>query len=92
MSTYPNAHANAKKWIFDVHFPRKRFEFGILSNDFRSSTILAFQIQVSFPGVKIAKNPGIQPTYRLQIFYKVRFSNSVDFPGRPVYDGGTEFR
>ena len=34
-------------------------------NDFRSFTIWAFQIQISFPGVEIATNPGIQLTYSL---------------------------
>ena len=47
MSTYPNAHANAKKWIFDIQYPGNRFEFGIISNDFWSSTIWA--IQIEFP-------------------------------------------
>ena len=47
MPTYPNAYAKVKKWIFDVRFPGKCFEFGIILNDFRNSTIWAIQIQVS---------------------------------------------
>ena len=39
MSTYPNAHANAKKGIFDIQYPGNQFEFGIILNDFWSSTI-----------------------------------------------------
>ena len=57
MSTYPNAHANVLMWIFHFWFPGNWFGFGIILNDFERSTIF----QVSFPGVKIAKNPGIQP-------------------------------
>ena len=44
MSTYPNAYAKAKKLIFHVEFPGNWFEFGIILNDFWSSTIWAFQI------------------------------------------------
>jgi len=44
ISTYPNAHANAKKWIFDTQYPRNRFEFGIISNDFWSSTEIDSEI------------------------------------------------
>ena len=40
-SVHQNAHANAKKWIFDIQYPGNRFEFGIVSNDFWSSTIWA---------------------------------------------------
>ena len=34
VSTYPNAHANSKKLIFDYQFQENMFEFGIISNDF----------------------------------------------------------
>ena len=34
ISTYPNAYAKAKKQIFDVQFPGKWFEIGIIPNDF----------------------------------------------------------
>ena len=61
MSTYPNAHA--KKWIFNVEFPRNCHGFDIISNDFRSSSIWDTQIVVSFAGTEIRKNPGIQPIY-----------------------------
>ena len=63
MSTHSNAHANAKKCIFDSQFPGNWFEFGIIENDFWSSTIWAIQIQDSFAGFKNPKIPGIQPTY-----------------------------
>ena len=49
------------KCIFDVKFPRNRFKFSIISNDFWSSTTQACQIQISFSGVENPKNPGIQP-------------------------------
>ena len=58
---YPNAHANVKKWVFGVQFPRNCFEFGILLNDFWSSTIWAIQTQVSKTELKNPKIPGIQP-------------------------------
>jgi len=63
MSTHSNAHANAKKCIFDSQFPGNWFEFGIIENDFWSSTIWAIQIQDSFAGFKNFKIPGIQPNY-----------------------------
>ena len=62
MSPYSNAHANVFMSILHFWFPGNHFEFGIILNDFSSSTIWAIQIQASFPGVEIAKNPGIQPT------------------------------
>ena len=31
---HPNAHANAKKWIFDITFPGNDFEFSTIKNDF----------------------------------------------------------
>ena len=34
LSTYPNAQANDKRWIFDVQFPGNGFEFGIILNYF----------------------------------------------------------
>ena len=34
MSTHPNAHANAKKWNFNVQFPGNWLEFGFIENDF----------------------------------------------------------
>ena len=34
ISTYLNAHTNAKKCFFDCQFPGKRSEFSIISNDF----------------------------------------------------------
>ena len=48
MSTYPNAHANIKKWILEVQFPGNRLGFSIIRNDFGSATMWAFQIPVSF--------------------------------------------
>ena len=47
--------------IFHVWFPWNWFEFGIIRNDFWSSTVWAFQIQVWFTEFKNPKNPGIQP-------------------------------
>ena len=63
MPTYPNAHAKVEKSILDFQFPENRCELGIILNDFGRSTISVTQIQVSFLGVEIAKNPGIQPMY-----------------------------
>ena len=70
MSTQSNTHANAKKFIFDSQFPGNWFEFGIIENDFWSSTISAIQIQDSFAGFKNPKIPGIQLTYRARSFIK----------------------
>ena len=61
--TYSNAHAKVKNWIFDVYFPGNWFSFGIISNDFWSSTIWVIQIQVSISEFKNPENPGIQPIY-----------------------------
>ena len=44
MPTYSNTHAKVKNWIFDVRLSGNRFEFGIIGNDFWSSTIWVFQI------------------------------------------------
>ena len=66
MSTHSNAHANAKKWIFDVQFPGHWFEFGIMGDDFWSRTVWVFQIQVLFAWFKNPKIPGIQPTDELR--------------------------
>ena len=63
MSTYSNAHAKIKNWIFDVQFPGNWFGFSIILHDFWSSTICAIRIQFSFAQFKNPKNPGIQPTY-----------------------------
>ena len=52
ISPYSNAYAKVEKWIFDVQFPGNWFEFGIIWNDFWSSTIWDIQIQVSFVGFK----------------------------------------
>ena len=52
-----HAHANILMWIFHLWLPENWFEFGIFLNDFKSSTISAIQIQISFLGVEIAKNP-----------------------------------
>ena len=65
LPTYSNAHANAKKCIFDSQFPGNWFKFGIIENDFWSSTIWAFQIQDSFAGFKNPKIPGILPNYMI---------------------------
>ena len=63
MFTNPDAYANAEKWNFDVQSPGNWFEFGIIGNDFWSSTISAFQIQVSFAVFKNPKIPGSQPKH-----------------------------
>ena len=60
---YPNAHVNAKKMIFDIQYPGNRFEFGIISNDFWSSTIWASHIRLLLNEVETPKNPGIQPSH-----------------------------
>ena len=57
MSTYPNAHARLKKLIFAAQLAGNWFEFGLILNDFWSSTIWAIQIQVSLAGLKIQKIP-----------------------------------
>ena len=62
LSPYPNAYAKVQKLIFDVHFPGNCFEFGIILNDFWSSTIWSIQIQVSRTESENPENPGIQPT------------------------------
>ena len=59
--TCSNAHANAKKCIFDSQFPGNWFKFGIIENDFWSSRIWAFQIQDSFAGFKNPRIPVMQP-------------------------------
>ena len=52
VGAYTNAHAKVKNWIFDMWSPKYRCESGIISSDFKISTILAI------PGRKI---PKIQP-------------------------------
>ena len=71
MPTYTNAYAKVKKSIFDIQFPGNWFEFGMIENDFWSSTIWAIQIQVSYTEFENPKNPGIEPTdlpYRIKYF------------------------
>ena len=69
MSTYSNAHAKVKNWIFDVQFPGNWFDFGVILNNFWSFTIWAIQIQVSITELQIRKKPGIQPRYfRVRVF------------------------
>ena len=63
MPTYPNAYAKVKKLIFHVEFPGNWFEFGIILNDFLSSTIWSIQIKVWRIQVKNPKMPGIQPKH-----------------------------
>ena len=65
MSTYPNAHAEDKMLIFSIWFPRNWFNFGIILNDFWSSTIWAIRIQLSCTEFKNPQNPGIQPIHGL---------------------------
>ena len=60
MSTYSNAYAKVKNWIFDVYFPGNLFGFCIILNDFLISTIWALQIKFPFAQLK---NPRIQPNY-----------------------------
>ena len=57
--SYENVEWN-KPWNHFINL----FDFGIILNVFSSATIWAIQIQVSFPGVKNPKNPGIQPRYK----------------------------
>ena len=63
MSTYSNAHAKVKNWIFAVQFPGNCFTFSIILNDFWSSTICGIRNQFSFAQFKNPKNPGIQPIH-----------------------------
>ena len=87
LTPYPNAYAKVKKWIFVVQFPGNWFEFGIIGNDFQSSTFWAIQINVSFTEFKNPKNPVIQPSYvkelichsRKSIFWssEVKWSPSI---------------
>ena len=63
MSTYAHAYAKVWKWIFHVWLPGNEFGFGIVSNDFWSSTIWAIELQASFAEFKNPKNPGIQPNH-----------------------------
>ena len=44
MPTYSHSYAKVKIWIFNVQFPGNWYGFGIILNDFRSSTIQAIQI------------------------------------------------
>ena len=62
MSTYPNTHAKFKNWILKTPFPRNKFGFGIVWNDFWSSTIWPIQIQILFTVLWNSKNPGIHPS------------------------------
>ena len=55
MPTYPNAHAKIKKWIFHDRFPGFWIEFGIIWNDFSSSTVWAFQIKLHSMNSKITE-------------------------------------
>ena len=55
-----------------------RFEFSIISNDFWSSKIWAIHIQIAFPGVEIAKNPGIQPTDQVSKIWSTRSSAGAE--------------
>ena len=63
MSTYSNAHAKIKNWIFDVQFPGNWFGFSIISHNFWSPTICAIRIQFPFAQFKNSKSPGIQPSH-----------------------------
>ena len=65
MSPYWNAYAKVQKWIFPCLFPGNWFKFGIILNDFWSSTIWAIQIQLTCTEFKNPKNPGIQPIHAL---------------------------
>ena len=55
MSPYSNTHANAKKMIFDIQYLGNWFEFGIISNDFWSSTIWASHIRLLLSEVETPK-------------------------------------
>ena len=85
---YPNAYAKVKKCIFSFRFTENCFAFGIILNDFWSSTISAIQIRVSFIE---SKNPGIQPAYHIgHIIWRYSpkvFSGEILVGGRIV----TEF-
>ena len=62
MPAYPIAYAKVKNCIFDVQFPGKWSEFGIIGNDFFRPTIWPIQIQVLFAEFKNPKITGINLT------------------------------
>ena len=64
-----HAHAKIENWIFDAQFPGNWFEFGIILNNFWSSTIWAIPINISSAEFK---NPGIKPI-DFFIFFLARF-------------------
>ena len=59
MSTYANAHAKVKKWIFNVELPRNWFEFGIILKLYN----LSYSDSRFIRWFKNPKIPGIQPIY-----------------------------
>ena len=69
MFTYSNAHAKVQKCIFNSQLPENLFEFGIIDNDFWSSTTWDIQIQDSFAWFKNPKLPGIQTNQKWNILY-----------------------
>ena len=48
ISTYPSAQAKLKKWISNDEFPENWFKFGIILNDFWSSTFWDSQNRLAF--------------------------------------------
>ena len=69
---YPDG--NTEKLTIDFQFPWKRFELGIIKNDFWSSTIWACRIRLSLTEVNNSKNPGIQPRHALNTLLIHRMS------------------
>ena len=63
MFTNQNAHAKVIKLVFEVQFPGNKFKFGIIGNDFWSSTIWA--IQVSYTELENPTKSEIQPLHML---------------------------
>ena len=62
MYTYRFAHAKVKTWIFCSKIQRICNNFGIIRNEFKSSTNWVVQIEYGLTGVENPKIPGIQPT------------------------------
>ena len=87
MSTYPNAHPNHKTWISGVQFPENRFEFDIISNDFRSSKIWACQILLSLTEVKTPKTP----EFNLHIIWPEFLPESMPIECRTIF-GSSDFK
>ena len=59
----PKRLRKSQKVDFQRQFRRYLLDFGIILNDFWSSSIWAIHIQVSITEFRNPENPGIQPNY-----------------------------